>query len=182
MQDVNVVVVFHSRTGTTERLALTAAVGAVQGRANIRLRRLPDPADEALIEGVPGWKESRARMDMEYVAPRDADAEWADAILVGFADGVVEIADSAGALPADAERYFDSLAALRAQGKLEGKIGASFAQGLAIPPLYAAMCRAGLITVPPMPGPDTLDAARLQGRKVADMARSRRRAALQSKV
>jgi NAD(P)H dehydrogenase (quinone) len=168
MQDVNVVVVFHSRTGTTERLALTAAVGAVQGRGNIRLRRLPDPADEAVIESVPGWKENRARMDMEYVAPRDADAEWADAILVGIADGT-------GSISADAERYFDSLAALRAQGKLESKIGASFTQGLATAPLYAAMCRAGLVTVPPMPDPDPLEAARLQGRRVADMARSLRR-------
>jgi NAD(P)H dehydrogenase (quinone) len=168
MQDVNVVVVFHSRTGTTERLALTAAVGAVQGRANIRLRRLPDPADEAVIESVPGWKENRARMDMEYVAPRDADAEWADAILVGIADG-------SGGLSADAERYFDLLAALRDRGKLEGKIAASFAQGLPNAPLYAAMCRAGLITVPPMPGSDALEAARLQGRRVADMARSLRR-------
>jgi len=168
MQDVNVVVVFHSRTGTTERLALTAAVGAVQGRAFIRLRRLPDPADQAIVESAPGWKENRARMDMEYVAPRDADAEWADAILVGIADG-------AGVLSADAERYFDSLAALRAQGKLEGKIGASFTQGLPTASLYAAMCRAGLITVPPMPDPDALEAARSQGRRVADMARSLRR-------
>jgi NAD(P)H dehydrogenase (quinone) len=170
MQDVNVVVVFHSRTGTTERLALTAAVGAVQGRANIRLRRLPDPADGALVESVPEWKENRARMDMEYVAPRDADAEWADAILIGVADSAEGIA----ALSADAERYFDSLAALRAQGKLEGKIGASFTRGLATASLYAAMCRAGLITVPPMPDPDALEAARLQGRRVADMARSLR--------
>jgi NAD(P)H dehydrogenase (quinone) len=144
----------------------------VQGRANIRLRRLPDPADGALIESVPGWKENRARMDMEYVAPRDADAEWADAILIGLADGFEK---ETGALSADAERYFDSLAALRAQGKLEGKIAASFARGLATAPLYAAMCRAGLITVPPMVDRDVLEAARLQGRRVADMARSLRR-------
>lgn len=168
MQDVNVVVVFHSRTGTTERLALTAAVGAVQGRANIRLRQVPDSADESLIESVPGWRENRARMDREYVAPRDADAEWADAILVGMPAG-------AHALSAEMDRYFDSLHALRAQGKLEGKIGASFTQGLATAALYAALCRAGLVTVPPMPGPDALDAARLQGRRIADMARSLRR-------
>jgi NAD(P)H dehydrogenase (quinone) len=174
MQDVNVVVVFHSRTGTTERLALTAAVGAVQGRANIRLRRLPDPADEVLIESVPGWKENRARMDMEYVAPREADAEWADAILVGIADAS-DLDKDIGVLSADAERYFDSLAALRAQGKLEGKIGASFRQGLPTAPLYAAMCQAGLITVPPIPEPDALEAARLQGRRVADIARALRR-------
>ena len=44
MQDVNIVVTFYSLHGLTEKLALAAAVGAVQGRANIRLRRLPDSA------------------------------------------------------------------------------------------------------------------------------------------
>lgn len=65
MQDVNVVIVFDSRDESIERLALAAAVGAVQGRAFIRLRRFP------------GTPESR-----EYVTPRDADAEWAQAFIV----------------------------------------------------------------------------------------------------
>lgn len=65
MQDVNVVIVFDSRDESMERLALAAAVGAVQGRAFIRLRRFP------------GTPEHR-----EYVMPRDTDAEWAHAILL----------------------------------------------------------------------------------------------------
>ena len=65
MQDVNVVVVFDSRDESVERLALAAAVGAVQGRALIRLRR---------FFGTP---ETR-----EYVTPREADAEWAHAFVV----------------------------------------------------------------------------------------------------
>jgi hypothetical protein len=68
MQDVNVVVVFNSADETVERLALAAAVGAVQGRALIRLRR---------FHGTP---ESR-----EYVTPRDPDAEWAHAFVIGGA-------------------------------------------------------------------------------------------------
>jgi NAD(P)H dehydrogenase (quinone) len=169
MQDVNVVVVFHSRTGSTERLALAAAVGAVQGRAFIRLRRLPDPADEAVIESVPGWKENRERMNKEYVAPRESDAEWAEAILVGMPAG-----DET--LSAEFEQYFDSLGALRDKGKFEGKIGASCSEGVGTGPLYAAMCRAGLITVPVLPDPDALAAARLQGRRVANMVRALRSA------
>jgi NAD(P)H dehydrogenase (quinone) len=167
MQDVNVVVVFYSRMGSTERLALAAAVGAVQGRAFIRLRRLPDPADEAIIDSMPGWKENRERMNREYVAPREADATWADAIVVGMPA-------EADTLSAEFEQYFDSLAALRDQGKFEGKIGSSFAQGAGTGLLYEAMSRAGLITTPLIPDPDSLTAARLQGRRVADMARSRR--------
>ena len=46
MQDMNVLVVFCSRTGRTEKLALAAAVGAVQARANIRLRWLREAADD----------------------------------------------------------------------------------------------------------------------------------------
>ena len=71
MQDVNVVVVFYSRTGSTERLALAAAVGAVQGRALIRLRRLPDSADEADIGSDPEWKRNLVRMNKEFIALRE---------------------------------------------------------------------------------------------------------------
>ena len=167
MQDVNVVVVFYSRTGSTERLALAAAVGAVQGRANIRLRRLADPEGEAVDETVPGWKENRERMNTEYVAPREADAAWAEAIVVGMPA-------AADSLSAQFEQYFNSLAALRDQGKFEGKIGASFSEGVGTGPLYAAMCRAGLITVPVMRDSDAVAAARLQGRRVANMIRALR--------
>lgn len=86
MQDVNVLVVFPIRGEGMERLALAAAVGAVQGRANIRLRCL------------------EAAADREFVAPRDADAEWADAILAvtpaeadASADGLEPYIDSLGA-------------------------------------------------------------------------------------
>ncbi len=90
MQDVNVLVVFHA---VFEQLALAAAVGAVQGRANIRLRRLPDADGEATIESE--------RLAREYVAPRETDAAWADAIILSMQPGT--------------EPYFDSLAALGKQ-------------------------------------------------------------------
>lgn len=149
------VVVFYSRFGSTEQLALAAAVGAVQGRANIRLRRLPDTADEAMM-----WMENRERMNREYVAPREADVEWADAIVVGMPAGTDTVSVAF-------ERYFD-------RGKIDGKVGASFTPGLLTGPLDAVMRRAGLIMVPMIPAPDLLTAARLQGRRVADMVRSLR--------
>lgn len=99
-------VVFHD--ASSEPLALAAAVGAVQARANIRLRRLSPAAD------------------MEYVAPRDADAEWAEAILIGV-DCVT--------------RY---------PGRVEGRI------------------------VETIDGDRGVEGARLQGRRVADRARSLR--------
>jgi hypothetical protein len=80
--DVNVVVVFYSRYGETEQLALAAGVGAVQAHANIRLRRLKDLADHKTIARDPRWAENLERMNRDYIAPREIDAEWADAILV----------------------------------------------------------------------------------------------------
>jgi len=71
----HVLVVFYSRCGTTEKLALAAAVGAVQARANIRLRRLPD------VTEVAQCREEIARMRREYVAPAEGDVLWADAII-----------------------------------------------------------------------------------------------------
>jgi multimeric flavodoxin WrbA len=155
MQDVNVIVVFQSRLGSTEQLALAAAVGAVQGRANIRLRRLSDAAiSPAADEGTP-----------EYIAPRDSDALWADAIVAGMPAGPCS-------LSIGFERYFDSLDALRDQGKLQGKIGASFTHGFAADALLAAMRRAGLTTLEETCDPDARTAARLQGRLVAEAARA----------
>ncbi|HXE05956.1 MAG TPA: hypothetical protein VN579_08220 [Bryobacteraceae bacterium] len=79
---VNVVVVFYSRYGRTEQFALAAGVGAVQAHANIRLRRVKDLADAATIARDPRWMENLERMNRDYIAPREIDAEWADAILV----------------------------------------------------------------------------------------------------
>ena len=106
MIPVNVVVVFYSRYGETEKLALAAGVGAVQARASIRLRRLQDLANAQAIERDPRWQESLERMTQDYIAPREIDAEWADVILVASCP------DS----PAETDRYRESLSAL--PGKL----------------------------------------------------------------
>ena len=73
MSPINVLVIFDSRTGATEKLALAAAVGAVQARANIRMRRLADAGEE--------FPEC-ARMRREYIPPAQADVSWADAVIV----------------------------------------------------------------------------------------------------
>src|SRR5437667_10033104 len=72
----HVLVVFYSRCGTTEKLALAAAVGAVQARADIRLRRLTD------VTEVAQCRDEIARMRKEYVAPAEGDILWADAIIL----------------------------------------------------------------------------------------------------
>ncbi len=93
---VNALVVFYSRHGETERLALAAGVGAVQARANIRLRRLKDLADPA---ADPVWIENLTRMLPDYIAPREIDADWADVILTA----------SCPSSPAEMDEYLKSL-------------------------------------------------------------------------
>src|SRR5580700_4896267 len=90
MQDINALVTFSSRTGSTEKLALAAALGAVQARAFIRLRWLREAVDDQTVNGVSGWRENRARMAREYIAPREIDFLWADVLMIGMParDGV----------------------------------------------------------------------------------------------
>ena len=76
---MNVLVIFSSCSGATEKLALAAAVGAVQARANIRMRRLPESCEDRAE-----WKETLAHMRREYVPPAQADAIWADAVIIGL--------------------------------------------------------------------------------------------------
>ena len=90
MSPVNVLVIFYSRTGETEKLALAAAVGAVQARASIRLRRLPHPEGEPSSDG-----EALIRMRKEYVLPAQADTLWADAVIIGLNGKVAGVAATA---------------------------------------------------------------------------------------
>lgn len=124
---VNVLVIFYSRYGDTEKLALAAGVGAIQARANIRLRRLPDLADAATIQSDAAWSENLERMKKDYIAPREIDAQWANLlILAAPRDGTLEML-----------RYLD-LAGQSLKGKTAAVLG-TFAD---------AAERAGLTVVP----------------------------------
>ena len=74
MEEIRVLVIFSCESGSVESLALAAAVGAVQGRALIRLRRVPDPNAVATEESP--------RLCRDYVAPREGDAQWADGVVL----------------------------------------------------------------------------------------------------
>ena len=168
MADLNLVVVFYSRTGLTESLALRAAVGGVQSRANIRLRRLPDSASEDTIAAAPAWRENRDRMNREFIAPRPADIEWADVFVLGTPAGFA-------ASSAEWRAYFDLLEAVESSGKLAGKVGCAFtpvpANHAALQSLYAEMSRLGLITVP-APAVATAEDACALARRAAAIARA----------
>jgi multimeric flavodoxin WrbA len=167
MQDINTVVTFSSRTGETERLALAAALGAVQARSLIRLRWLREDVDDATIKSVPEWRENRARMAKEYIAPREIYFLWADVLVLGLParDGVSS---------PELKTYLDALRALQAAGKLHGKVGTAFSAGGdgALVSLCSVFEGLDLILVPPDPTATAL----MHGRKVTEAARELKRA------
>jgi multimeric flavodoxin WrbA len=91
MSPVHVLVIFDSCCGYTEKLALAAAVGAVQARASIRMRRLTDSCEQR-----PECQEALARMRKEYVPPAAADVAWADAVIIGMNGKICGLRADAG--------------------------------------------------------------------------------------
>jgi multimeric flavodoxin WrbA len=171
MREIGVVVTFSSRTGSTEKLALAAALGAVQAKAKIRLRWLPEEVDDYAVGTVPGWRENRDRMAREYIAPREIDLLWADVLILA-------IPARDGLSSPELKTYLAALEALRSNGKLDGKVATAFSA-----PDFVSLCSAftglHLTLVPPDPTStgspmgNPVDAARLHGRKVVEAARNR---------
>ena len=160
---VNVPVVFYSRYGETEKLALAAGLGAIQEEANIRLRRLADRADAATIAGDGAWSASLARMQRDYVTPRPADPVWADLIFLatpGQSDGEVET-------------YATSLPDC---GPMTGKMAAPLTTAVdsgTLHRVYGAAACSGLFVAPwGRQGDDAVTAARLHGRAMVRAVRA----------
>jgi NAD(P)H dehydrogenase (quinone) len=96
---------FYSRGGPVEALAIAIADGARGRGAEVRLRRARDLAGPETMARAPGWAENAARMDALYEAPTEADAEWADAIVLGTPTRF-------GAVCAELKAYLDGLGGL----------------------------------------------------------------------
>src|SRR4051794_27043397 len=119
MADVNVLIAFYSRNGSTEALAKAIAEGAKQEGAEVRLRRAREFVSEQIMSQAPGWLDNAARMNKAYEAPTAQDAEWSDAIIFGSPTRF-------GNVTAELKAWVDSLGALWMQGKLVGKAGSAF--------------------------------------------------------
>jgi len=169
MSPVIVLVIFNSRCGETEKLALAAAVGAVQARANIRLRRLPDLVETVAPEESAECTENFRRMRKEYVPPTERDVAAADAVIF-VAPGRFEKS------PVEWTAFLDLLGKMGSEGKVEGKIGAAIAgSGGARAALTTTILQCGFIVAPPVnsaAAADDVAAATLQGRKTAGVARA----------
>lgn len=162
MGDINALVVFYSRYGTTEKLALAAGLGAIQADANIRLRRVADGVDAATINADAEWKKHLDRMNRDYVQPRPADPVWADVIILATP------AESSS----EVETYVASLSSL---GSMAGKIAAPLTPGngdASLKPIYSASACCGLIVAPlGADSDDPIATATTFGQRVTEMAR-----------
>ena len=119
MPGVNVLVVFYSRTGVTETLALAAGVGAVHAGASLRLRRIRDSADEKTITAHKAWVENRERMNKEYGAPTAEDVAWANAIMLAAPHGF-------DASSAELSGFLKTVRSSSTDGKLANKVAGAF--------------------------------------------------------
>lgn len=142
MAQTIVVVTFYSRGGTTERLATAAAVGAVQMRGGIRMRRLPDADPDATLEQFPQHRGELRRMRKEYVAPREADVLAADVLIVASPPDLSPSSPEWAA-------YFELLGRLGSEGKLRGKVAAAVDHGPASQAFSSAVQQLGLTAVAP---------------------------------
>ena len=140
-----VLIIFYCQSGDTEQLALGAAVGAVQSRALIRLRRLPDM-------GLVSDTEALLRMRKEYVPPTEKDILGADALII-----------VAPPNSSDSDFQWRPYLELIRRLPLNNKVAASI--GIDISSFNAL----GVITI----GNPSTDAISL-GRAVAEAARSRK--------
>ena len=149
MATANVLIVFYSRNGSTEKMAQAVAEGAKAAGAEVRLRRARDIVSRDVMAKAPGWVEAADRMDAEYPAPTSDDAEWADGIVFGTPTRF-------GNAAAELKAYIDSLGGLWFQGKLNGKVGGAFTSTgtphggneSTIISLYNPLAHLGFIIVP----------------------------------
>jgi NAD(P)H dehydrogenase (quinone) len=196
MMTSRILIAFYSRGGVTEALAKAIAEGAAAEGAEVRLRRAREFVGEEVMKKAPGWLEGAKRMNALYEAPTEADAEWADGIVLGTPTRF-------GSMTAELKAYIDSLGGLWFKGALVGKAGSAFASTstvhggneMTITSLYAPMAHLGLILVPtgyadPVlfkagtpygassvsgsnsapPGADDLEVARFQGKRITRIA------------
>jgi hypothetical protein len=162
MAGVNVLVVFSSRAERGEQLGLAAALGAINARANIRLRRVADDGAGDEDHGTPARQAYLERMRRDYIAPRPADASWADIVVLAAPGGSCEgIEAYCGSLQTGGAKA-DAIAAPLVVGAVDATLRR----------LYAAAACAGFLVAPaPAGGGDEMAAARAHGFRLTTLAR-----------
>jgi NAD(P)H dehydrogenase (quinone) len=147
-----VLVLFYSRTGNTARLADAIVEGARGVKfTEVDVRRVDDLAPAAVIESVPGWKQSRDALAQKYrtLGAVDELASY-DALVLGAPPRY-------GVMAAELKLVLDQTGPLWAKGLLADKVGSAFtsvqtAHGgheTTLWSIMTPMANLGMIIVPP---------------------------------
>ncbi len=192
---VKVSVIYYSSTGGVHRLAQAVAQGASAAGAQVRLRRAAELAPDAAIDANPRWRQHIDEVAHEILEATLDDLEWADAYAFGtptrfgnVSAQLKQFLDSTGGLwqkGVFVDRPVTAFtAAHNAHGGNETTIASLnnvfihwgsilVAPGYTDPLLYAAGGNpygtsfvSGQSDLPP---DATLEAARYQGRRLADI-------------
>jgi NAD(P)H dehydrogenase (quinone) len=113
MAKTKITVVFYSTYGTNNGIALTAVKAAEAAGAEVRLRRIPETAPDAVVAGQDPWKAQAERAADIPVATAD-DLEWADGIYLTSPTRF-------GGMASQTRAWLDTMGGLWQQGKLAGK-------------------------------------------------------------
>jgi NAD(P)H dehydrogenase (quinone) len=148
-EPTRLLIVFYSRSGSVETLAVAAAETARASGATVRLRRAREVVDGEVMAKVEGWAENATRQNALYEAPTHEDAEWADAILFGTPCYF-------GAMATELKAFLDQLGPQWKRGALAGKVGGAFATAswphggseVVTLSLYAPMAHLGMVILP----------------------------------
>jgi NAD(P)H dehydrogenase (quinone) len=114
-----IAVIYYSATGHVHKLADALAKGAVEGGAEVRLRRVAELAPEAVIRGQDAWHEHYAATVGVVEEAKLEDLEWAD----GFALGTPT---RYGLPAAQLKEFIDQTGPLWVRGRLANKVATSF--------------------------------------------------------
>jgi NAD(P)H dehydrogenase (quinone) len=181
MDDVNLLVIFYSRSGLTERLAVLVAEGAIQEGAKIRLRRSRDVMPEEVIAADEAWRSERDRMHKEYAAPRLEDVAWADVVAFGTPAAPGSVGAELGATLSQIATLGKESLGKKAATAFTSSYGALAGAELALSELQSRLLRLGFVTLPVpeeagiAPSVASLqdyERARVHGRKLTALGRA----------
>jgi len=189
----NVAVIHYSSTGNVHALAEAVCEGAEKAGAEVRLRKVAELAPQDAIEANDEWK-AHAEATRDLPEASHDDLLWADAVVFGsptrygvMTSQLKQFIDSSGPLWAEgklADKVYSAFTSSQTpHGGQESTI-LSIANvfyhwgGVIVPPGYADPIQfeagnpygASHVSASGKPGDAQLDAARFQGRRVAEVA------------
>ncbi|QJR34057.1 NAD(P)H:quinone oxidoreductase [Gemmatimonas groenlandica] len=149
MPNVRLAIVYYSTYGTNHRMAEVASNAARDAGADVRLRKAPETAPDAIVNGQDAWRAHAERTAHVQPATLD-DLEWANAYMIS---GPTRY----GAVASQLRAFLDQTGPLWAAGKLANKAASAMAsaqnvhggQEMTVQSLNATFAHWGCVIVPP---------------------------------